>query len=113
MIVVALARITPFSFDSPIFAGQSAQVACFITSGDPPFHISWNFNGHESNVLSQFGINVVNAGKISSILMIESTTSEHQGNYTCSVKNPAGIVNYTTILHINGKKYCKILKHIS
>lgn len=103
MIVVALARITPFSFDSPIFAGQPAQVACLITSGDPPFHISWSFNGHNSSDLSQFGINVLNAGKISSILMIESTASEHQGDYTCVVKNPAGIVNYTTILHVNGK----------
>lgn len=35
--------------------------------------------------------------------MIDPISAENRGNYTCTVENPAGTVNFTTSLNINGK----------
>ena len=39
----------------------------------------------------------------SSTVSISSLTLEHSGDYTCSVSNSAGHVNYTAPLVVNGE----------
>lgn len=93
--------ILPFSFgDLPIYEGQSAQVACFVTEGDLPLEIAWSFNG--SRDLSFYGISSIRVGHRSKLLIIESVGPKHQGDYTCSVRNPASSTRYSTSLEIHG-----------
>lgn len=99
MCVVA-PRISPFTFDSPIFAGQAAQVTCLVFEGDSPIDISWSFDGKYD--MYRLGVSTMKAGKKASMLLIENASEKHQGNFTCSVKNPAGITNFTASLYVHG-----------
>lgn len=93
-------RIIPFSFgDSPIFAGQATQVTCLVSEGDLPLDITWSVEGFDD--LSRLGISTIKGGK-ASMLLIDATSYKHRGNYTCTAKNPAGNVNYSTNLEIHG-----------
>lgn len=97
-LTTVIPRIIPFTFgESPIFAGEAAQVTCLVSAGDPPLDISWHFEG-----ISDIGITVTKVGRKASTLLIESAGIQHRGNYTCIAKNTAGFVNYTTPLNIHG-----------
>lgn len=92
--------IIPFSFgSSPIFAGQATQVTCLVSVGDPPLDITWSFNGHKD--VAVLGISTTKTGK-ANMLLIDSTGSHHQGNYTCTAKNPAAVVSYSALLYVHG-----------
>lgn len=96
-------KILPFSFgESPLFAGQSAQLQCFVSSGDPPLDITWSFHGRSD--ISHLGITTLKINKKTSVLSIESANSQHQGVYTCTAKNPAGVVNYSATLEVHGTR---------
>lgn len=41
----------------------------------------------------------------SSILLIHNITSQHNGNYTCQISNPGGVVDYTAVLSVSGKSF--------
>lgn len=102
--ILVLPRIVPFTFgESPIFAGQSAQVTCFVLEGDTPLDISWTFN--DSTSFKHLGISTAKVGLKTSVLLIEAAGSQHRGQYTCRVENPAGVVNFTTRLEINGNSF--------
>lgn len=100
MLVLVLPRIIPFHFDVPIFAGQATQVTCLVAEGDAPLDIMWSFQGTELS--SQMGISTTKVGRKASLLLIDPATSGHRGNYTCTVRNPAGSVNFTASLDIHG-----------
>jgi len=93
-------RIVPFEFDSPIYAGQAAQVTCLVAEGDQPMEINWSFQA--THMGSQNGISTNKFGSKASILMVDPANSGHSGNYTCTVKNIVGVVNYTASLEIHG-----------
>ena len=93
-------RIIPFHFDVPIFAGQATQVTCLVSEGDPPLEIAWSFQG--TDLSSQMGITTTKVGRKTSMLLIDPANSGHRGNYTCTVRNPAGYVNYTAALDVHG-----------
>jgi len=48
------------------------------------------------------GISTAKFGRKTSVLVIDPAISGHRGNYTCTVRNPAGYVNYTTSLDVHG-----------
>lgn len=93
-------RIVPFSFEEPIFSGQSIQVSCSITEGDSPIQIHWKLSG--ADIPENFGIEVQSVGRRGSVLIFDSADSRHGGNYTCSATNAAGTVHYTAILNVHG-----------
>lgn len=96
-----LPKIAPFDFgEEAIFAGEAAQVACFVIEGDHPMEISWTYNGHDLGSL--VGVSIVKSGRKGSNLVIDPTLSSHQGNYTCSARNRAGAANFTATLNVNG-----------
>uniref|UniRef100_A0A8D8TGN3 Down syndrome cell adhesion molecule-like protein Dscam2 n=1 Tax=Cacopsylla melanoneura TaxID=428564 RepID=A0A8D8TGN3_9HEMI len=96
--VMVLPRISPFHFDTPLFAGQTAQVACTVNEGDLPLNFFWTFNENR-NLPS--GITINKMGTKMSVLLIDSVQSEHSGVYSCSVQNQAATVNYTASLQVN------------
>lgn len=53
-------------------------------------------------------------GKRISAITIEHVLEEHVGNYTCRVKNKAGLAEYTAPLSVNGSvrmSYLSCLSH--
>ncbi|KAG8244655.1 hypothetical protein J6590_017600 [Homalodisca vitripennis] len=107
--LIVVPRILPFNFgESPVFAGQSAQVSCFVTEGDPPIEVNWSFRGLEN--LRQLGISTTRVGNKASMLVIEAANSLHQGEYTCTAKNPAGLAKYAASLQVHGRI---LLSHVS
>lgn len=102
-ICVVFPKIKPFTFgDTPIFAGQSAQVTCSVLEGDLPLELLWTFDGHR-DVLG-LGVSVVKIGTKTSLLSIENTNSIHRGNYTCHVMNSVGNASFTASLNVHGIK---------
>lgn len=80
--------------------GEAAQVTCLVSVGDSPIDISWAFD--EGDITSLPGVSVTKLGNKASALFIDSVQASHRGNYTCTVRNPGGLVNYTASLRING-----------
>jgi len=73
------------------------QAMCVVPEGDLPIHITWTFHGDDvATTNSQKGITTTKFGHRSSILLIDPV--ESSGNFTCSAKNSAGVVNYTAEL---------------
>lgn len=98
-------RIKPFTFgDTPVFAGQSAQVACSVSEGDAPLELSWTFDGPRRDVFGGdgSGVSVMRVGDKTSLLSIDNTDSGHRGTYTCSVSNRAGNMSYSATLNVHG-----------
>lgn len=84
-------------------AGNMGQLQCIVTEGDTPLQITWTFHGTtDTSTNSQSGVSTMKLGQKSSVLMIESVTSEHTGNYTCTARNAAGVANYTAELIVTG-----------
>lgn len=75
-------------------------MTCFVSEGDTPLDIYWSFRGRSLN--SKDGITVTKIGKKTSILLIESVNERQRGNYTCTAKNRAGYVHFTTPLFVYG-----------
>lgn len=81
-------------------AGDTASVQCSISKGDLPLRFLWY---HNTNLVEErLGILTGYLGKRVSSLSIDSVNAEHSGAYTCSVTNPAGAVNFTAYLNVNG-----------
>lgn len=72
--------------------------------GDLPLSIEWSFNGEEFPTNTD--IATIRAGDKGSMMLIDSSKSHHSGTYTCTVKNPAGMANFSANLEINGKSEC-------
>lgn len=96
-----LPKIIPFYFDNPMNSGEAAQITCLVSSGDQPLHIAWSFEGR--NITDISGVSASKVGLKASVLLIDPVEADHKGNYSCSVRNPAGVVNFTAVLRINGK----------
>jgi len=95
-------KVAPFAFgEKPLPSGQTATVMCFVAEGDLPVDIAWWFNG-EVIAPGRDDIQTSKVSKKSAILTIESVTGEHAGNYSCSVRNTAGVARYNAELVVNG-----------
>lgn len=92
--------ITPFEFEENNFAGGAVQVTCFVSKGDAPLEIRWNFHGEDLS--SHMGMSTSRIGERASLLIIESLMAAHSGSYTCSAENAAGKTSYTTNLVVSG-----------
>lgn len=113
-------RITPFNFGDDIQEGMRVQTMCTSTQGDQPFNITWcrdgkalgggeqtestsSFSSHHRHHFDERTIEINTLQSFSSILTIHNITSQHNGNYTCQISNPAGVVDYTVALSVSGK----------
>jgi len=98
---VVFPKIKPFTFgDTPVFAGQSAQVTCSVLEGDSPLELSWTFDGPRD--VFEMGASALSVGTKTTLLSIDNTNSDHRGNYTCHVANRAGNASYTASLNVHG-----------
>lgn len=63
-------------------------------------NITWLFEDHDMPQIS--GLTIINAGKRTLLLNIDSVTATHAGTYKCIARNNAGMVEYSTELRVNG-----------
>uniref|UniRef100_A0A1B0GLK3 Ig-like domain-containing protein n=1 Tax=Lutzomyia longipalpis TaxID=7200 RepID=A0A1B0GLK3_LUTLO len=99
LFVNVLPHISPFTFDEDIFNGDSVQVTCHVTKGDKPLNISWKFMKEE--LRPSLGINTINLGDKTSMLIISSVSAGHMGEYQCLAENGAGIVEHSAQLNVH------------
>ncbi|KAG8174360.1 hypothetical protein JTE90_011412, partial [Oedothorax gibbosus] len=84
--------VAPFIFPPALKEGERGSAICTIKSGDRPFEFHWEKDGKDlTNVETQ-------SIRDSSILIIESVSSESSGNYTCIVSNAFGKDRFTASL---------------
>jgi hypothetical protein len=93
--------ISPFQFDGPLNAGDTAVLTCYVPKGDRPLKIKWFFNGRHITHHTR-GISISSFGSQASILNINSVESHHKGEYDCVVTNAAGKSKYVAFLDVNG-----------
>jgi hypothetical protein len=97
--------IIPFSFgDIPSNPGDVVQLNCFVTKGDSPLDIEWQFQSTDLDTPSNLpsGAMATRLGDRASVLMVNPVSATHQGHYKCIVKNPAGTAFHSAALVVNG-----------
>lgn len=80
------------------------QATCLASEGDPPLDLFWNFR--DKSASSVEGVGTIRISPKGSIMLIDPVTEYHSGNYTCTIRNQAGSVSYTTALSVNGTRFC-------
>lgn len=96
-------KLSPFYVDKGLHLGERTTIICTVTKGDPPLSINWFKDGHP--LVSGPGISVTQMNPYNRVLLIESLTPEHNGNYSCVAKNAAATVTHTQKLMVNGNVF--------
>lgn len=94
--------IAPFSFgEEALNAGDLVVIQCSAVKGDSPMNLRWSFQHHTVHS-DPTGLTINQLGDRISVLSIPSVTAAHNGDYTCTAQNPAGMANFTATLTVNG-----------
>ena len=80
--------------------GNHGMLLCSIVKGDPPFSFTWSLHGDV--IHTEPGLNTNQIGGRVSMLTIDSIGHRHSGQYTCTVRNLAGVTSVSTELRVNG-----------
>lgn len=101
----------PLSFGDEDHAtpGTHVQANCIVSEGDLPVEIRWTFRPdgvkHAERVSNDAGVTTTQLGSRSSILLIDSVTYEHSGEYACTAKNAAGSLSVSAHLTVLGTRF--------
>ncbi|KAK7792151.1 hypothetical protein R5R35_000418 [Gryllus longicercus] len=97
--VIVPPKLSPFTSDRTQHVGERASLTCSVTKGDLPLTISWLKDG--TPIESAQRVSVTQVDQFNSILLIESLSPEHNGNYSCVARNLAAEVSHTQQLMVN------------
>ncbi|XP_017879717.1 Down syndrome cell adhesion molecule-like protein Dscam2 isoform X2 [Ceratina calcarata] len=97
--VIVPPKISPFTEDRDVNVGERITLTCSVTRGDLPLTISWLKNGRSMGPSER--VTVTNMDQYNSILMIESLSPDHNGNYSCVARNLAAEVSRTQRLVVH------------
>ncbi|XP_024945332.1 Down syndrome cell adhesion molecule-like protein Dscam2 isoform X13 [Cephus cinctus] len=92
-------KISPFTADRDLHLGERTTLTCSVTRGDLPLSISWLKDGRSMGPSER--VTVTNVDQFNSILMIESLSPDHNGNYSCVARNLAAEVSHTQRLVVH------------
>lgn len=95
-------KVSPFYAEDTLHVGDRASLTCSVTKGDLPLTISWQKDGRTVEAAQMLSITQVD--QYTSILLIESLSPDHNGNYSCVVRNLAAEVSHTHQLVVNGNQ---------
>lgn len=94
-------ELLPIEFGLDAFyEGDLAQASCRLRKGDRPITIRWLFNGEELVNTEDTQINTL--GGAASILTLDPVRAYHQGSYSCSAANDAGVTQVEATVIVNG-----------
>lgn len=94
-------KLNPFQTnDLQLNVGDRASLTCSVVKGDLPLTVLWRKDGRSIDPSHHMTIKQVD--QYTSILVIENLASDHTGNYSCAVRNPAAEVENTQTLLVNG-----------
>lgn len=83
------------------------SATCTVNKGDLPLVVSWfttdPISGIEHALDTNNGVVITRSNPRISMLSIEAVKARHRGNYTCVVRNSAGVVHHMAQLAINGE----------
>lgn len=94
-------QLTPIDFGEPtFFEGDLAQASCVLRKGDRPVTFVWKFEGIDLTQTDD--TRVLNVADRTSILTFDPVRAHHQGMYSCSASNAAGMAEVEAQLIVNG-----------
>lgn len=88
--------------DEPANWGEQVSATCNVLKGDSPIKIHWTLNGEPIKHKTHKDISITMSGKKISLLVIDSVSAHHAGEYACIAKNLAGSSSRSAILAVNG-----------
>ncbi|XP_053206685.1 cell adhesion molecule DSCAML1-like isoform X8 [Panonychus citri] len=92
-------KVAPFApLIKPKLSGKTS-LSCQSSSGTSPLYVTWIKDG---TVLQDSSFVRIQSSNDPSMLIIDSITSSHSGNYTCKMSNRFGHDSYTTELVVEG-----------
>ncbi|XP_026827392.1 Down syndrome cell adhesion molecule-like protein Dscam2 isoform X8 [Ooceraea biroi] len=97
--VIVPPKISPFTADRDLHLGERTTLTCSVTRGDLPLSITWLKDGRSMGPSER--VTVTNMDQYNSILMIESLSPDHNGNYSCVARNVAAEVSRTQRLVVH------------
>jgi len=80
-----------------VIHGAYITLQCNAAIGDLPIQILWSHSSNQS-IGSDSGMRTMKLGPRTSVLIIDSISSQNLGAYTCTAKSGAGSSNYTATL---------------
>lgn len=90
-----LLTIHPLIFPSKISEGDNINIMCSVARGEKPFQFEWLKDGIKLKNEINADISIL---KDTSILSINNINVKDSGNYTCIVRNNAGVANFTSFM---------------
>ncbi|GFV73983.1 titin, partial [Trichonephila clavipes] len=93
-----LPEIEKFHFKENVKEGDFVSVVCLVKTGAQPITFLWYKNGNEL-IISNKKMSIENSPVISA-LILNSVTTENDGNYTCVAKNNFGSDRHSAVLKI-------------
>nr|CAD7591924.1 unnamed protein product [Timema genevievae] len=85
--VIVPPKLSPFNSDRTQHVGERASLTCSVTKGDLPLTITWLKDGRALDPAQRISVSQVD--QFNSILLIESLSPDHNGNYSCVARNLA------------------------
>ena len=82
------------------YEGDVAQGSCRMRKGDRPVTFRWLFNGVDVVNTEDTMVNYL--GGTTSILILDPVRAHHQGIYSCSASNDAGVAQVEATVIVNG-----------
>lgn len=101
-VVAVPPKVSPFYAADTLHVGDRASLTCSVTKGDLPLSIGWRKDGRAVEPAQLLSVTQVD--QYTSILLIESLSPDHNGNYSCVVRNLAAEVAHTHQLVVNGNQ---------
>uniref|UniRef100_A0A8D9B6K2 Down syndrome cell adhesion molecule-like protein Dscam2 n=1 Tax=Cacopsylla melanoneura TaxID=428564 RepID=A0A8D9B6K2_9HEMI len=95
-------QIEPFAFNQQgMNGGGSLKILCTVSSGDPPFEMSW-LKGAAPLVSSSSSRRSQRLDDTTLMLTFSQLSLDDAGNYTCLVSSPAGNTSHFSTLQVKG-----------
>lgn len=93
--------LLPLTFSSEYASeGDYVQLTCVASKGDQPMTFSWTLGGEP--IIQTMGLSAVAVGRQTSLLIVQSVTFRHAGNYTCLASNDGGQARQSAELIVKG-----------
>lgn len=95
-------QIEPFNFNQQgMNGGGSLKILCTVSSGDPPFEMSWFKDNASLTSTSNFRRSQ-RLDDTTLMLTFSHLSLDDAGNYSCLVSSPAGNTSHSSTLQVKG-----------